>query len=48
MAILKGHEKTVSAVDWCPNVANPSSTDCLFSTGSSDGRILLWNLSFNQ
>jgi len=48
IAILKGHEKTVSAVDWCPNVANPCSTDCLFSTGSSDGRILLWNLSFNQ
>jgi WD40 repeat protein len=48
LAILKGHEKTVSAVDWSPNMANPSSTDRLFSTGSSDGKILLWNLSFNQ
>jgi hypothetical protein len=48
IAILKGHDKTVSAVDWSPDIAKASSTDCFFSTGSSDGNILLWNLSFNQ
>jgi len=41
IAILKGHDKTVTAVDWSTDYY---TSGCLFSTGSSDGKILLWRL----
>ena len=39
LAILKGHAETVTAVDWSADLYSG-----LFSTGSSDGKILLWRL----
>ena len=43
LAILKGHEATVTSVDW-----SPVASSGLLATGSSDGRIYLWRLFFQD
>uniref|UniRef100_A0A7S2A1D3 Anaphase-promoting complex subunit 4 WD40 domain-containing protein n=1 Tax=Ditylum brightwellii TaxID=49249 RepID=A0A7S2A1D3_9STRA len=40
LAILKGHEDSVNAVDW----AEDSNVSGVLATGSGDGRILLWRV----
>ena len=38
LAILKGHDKGIQAVDWSPR----SHLDGLLASGSSDGRVCIW------
>jgi WD40 repeat protein len=40
LAILRGHEKSVTAMDWASN----SAVSGLLATGAGDGKICLWRV----